>query len=134
MAFAIGNKVECLSEKSTNYRQIGIVTACDSEYVTVEYPNGEIGKGKFKYYKLVTCNPINTVVSKIMNLRETFVRGLMSEPEKTFRKIGITNGDNLLTVEGTELFLNWLFQKNKDAFKTEVADPIVEEQKEDKCK
>ena len=59
----------------------------------------------------------------------------MSEPEKTFRKTGITNTDNMLTSEGTELFLNWLFQQNKAEFKTEVADEILSAQKEEKgCK
>lgn len=130
--FKIGDIVRCLADKSTNYKQLGVVTCVCEETIEVKYDNGELGKGKFKYYELATRNPINKIAGKIMNLRETFVRGLMSEPEKTFRKVGITNGDNLLTSEGTELFLNWLFQKNKTEFKTEVADPIVAEQKEEK--
>lgn len=127
----IGDAVKCICETSTNYKRIGEVVHVSSDYLEVRYDDGELGKGKIKYY-VITCNPINKVVSKIMGIKETFLRGLMSEPQKTFRKAGITNGDNLLTQEGTEVFLNWLFQKNSDAFKTEVADVIVTEQQEEK--
>ncbi len=60
-----------------------------------------------------------------MSIQEKFVLAFKSEPEKTFRKTGITNGDDLLTDEGQKVFLSWLLKKNQDEFKKEVADEIL---------
>lgn len=59
-----------------------------------------------------------SIVSKFKNL-------VRSEPEKTFIKCGIMNESLDLTTEGKELFINFLFEKNKVDFKTEVADKLV---------
>lgn len=67
-----------------------------------------------------------------MNLKEKFLLALKSEPEKSFRRLGITNGDDMLTTEGTELFLNFLFEKNKTEFKKEVVDSIIAEEEKAK--
>jgi hypothetical protein len=72
---------------------------------------------------------INNNEQSTMTLKEKFLLALKSEPEKTFRKAGITNGDDMLTTEGTELFLNFLFEKNKTEFKKEVVDEIINEEK-----
>ena len=64
-----------------------------------------------------------------MSLKEKFALVLTSEPFKSFRKKGITNGDNILTSDGRDIFLSYLLEKNKDAFKTEVVD-LIEEEKE----
>lgn len=63
------------------------------------------------------------------NLKEKFVGLFLTEPEKSFRKAGITDGDGMLTKEGTEVFLAWLLKKNGDVFKTEVVDPLLVEEK-----
>ena len=63
------------------------------------------------------------------SVMEKFKTALLPEPEKTFRKLGITNGDNILTTEGTQLFLNWLFQGNKEKFNEEIVSKLVEEEK-----
>lgn len=62
------------------------------------------------------------------NLTSMFKNLVRSEPEKTFVKCGIMNESLDLTAEGKELFTNFLFEKNKSEFKTEVADKIVAEQ------
>ena len=69
-----------------------------------------------------------------MNLKEKFLVAFLGEPEKSFRKLGITNGDNLLTAEGKELYDNWKFQKDKEAFKTEVVDGLLKEVEAEKTK
>jgi hypothetical protein len=102
-----------------------VTRACENE-VEVEYDNGEIGKGKNKFYKLATCNPINTVVSKIMGVKESFIVGITPEPQKTYRKAGITNGDGLLTEDGAKIYLTYLLGKDA-TFKADVADGIVAE-------
>lgn len=65
--------------------------------------------------------------SIMTTITEKFISAITPEPFKTFRKAGITNGDNILTDEGGRIFLAWLLQKNAGAFKTEVADGLTEE-------
>lgn len=61
-----------------------------------------------------------------MNIKEKFVLALTSEPKKSFRKAGITNGDDLLTEEGQGVFLTWLLHsKYADEFKTAVVDDLL---------
>lgn len=65
-----------------------------------------------------------------MTTLEKFALVFKSEPEKSFRKAGITNGDDLFTDEGQKIFLSWLLKKYGGDFKTEVVDPILAEEKE----
>lgn len=74
-------------------------------------------------FELVT-NSNKTIMS---SLKEKFVSAFLTEPEKTYRKVGITNGDGVITPEGQELFLTWLLKQNP-TFKTEVVDIIAAEQ------
>lgn len=70
-----------------------------------------------------------------MPISEKFKLLFTSEPMKSFRKAGITNGDDMLTSEGRDVFLAWLLAR-KDlgaAFKKEVVDPILAEQKKKDC-
>ena len=66
-----------------------------------------------------------------MNLLEKATLAFKSEPEKSLRKSGITNGDDILTDEGVKIFLSWLLRRNADEFKKEVVDVILKEQKDD---
>lgn len=68
-----------------------------------------------------------TLIGHNMNIKEKFTLALTPEPQKTFRKLGITNGDNILTEEGSKIFQTWLLNKNQDAFKKEVCDPMLVE-------
>jgi len=129
----VGDAVKCISEKSTNYNRIGEVSFVGEDYLELRYDDGELGKGKFKYYQLITRNPINTVVSKIMGVKESFIVGLTPEPQKSYRKAGITNGDGLLTDDGVKVFLTYLLEKTPE-FKTDIVDGILEDLKEEKCK
>jgi hypothetical protein len=54
----------------------------------------------------------------------------LSEPEKSFRKAGITGDDGSLTGEGEKVFLDWLLKINSDKFKAEVVDKIIEDKKD----
>ena len=66
------------------------------------------------------------------NVKEKFLALFIKEPEKTFRKAGITNGDGFLTEEGQSVFLGYLLNKHGVDFKKEVVDEIVKEEKGDK--
>lgn len=68
--------------------------------------------------------------SNMSNLKEKFVQIFLSEPEKSFRKAGITNSDGILTEEGQEVFLTWVLKKYGPEFKTDVVDPLLAEEKE----
>lgn len=65
-----------------------------------------------------------------LNMKEKFIQMFLKEPEKSFRKAGITNGDGLITSEGQTLFLTYLLGKNGDAFKTDVVDGLLAEEKD----
>ena len=90
MAITIGDVVECLYQKSTNYGKRGEVTWVSSEELECRYDNGELGRGKLKFYKLISIDKKNNVVDKIMSLKENFVLAITSEPMRSFRKAGIT--------------------------------------------
>ncbi len=68
------------------------------------------------------------LINNTMSLKETFTTLFLQEPEKSFRKAGVTNGDGFLTEDGQKIFVAWLLQKNGSSFKTEVVDGIIAEQ------
>lgn len=72
---------------------------------------------------------IKQIMSKPL---ETFLLALKSEPDKSLIKSGLMNSDGTLTDEGKKVWDVWMLNKNKEAFKTEVADPILTELKESK--
>jgi hypothetical protein len=80
-----------------------------------------------KNLKLISSNN----QSIIMNIKEKFTLAFKSEPEKSFRKAGITNGDDHLTEEGQAIFLLWLLKKNGTEFKETVVDLLLKEKEED---
>lgn len=85
--------------------------------------------------ELISSAPTHKAVETNMNLKEKLLLAMKPEPEKSFRKLGITNGDDMLTEEGKELYYNWKFQQDKAQFKTEVVDKLLEEMKDEKeCK
>lgn len=83
-----------------------------------------------------SCKNLWTLIkskNKNMNIKEKFILGLTPEPKKSFRKAEITDGDDILTTEGMQVFLTWLLHtKHADEFKSEVVDDILQEQKESK--
>lgn len=62
-----------------------------------------------------------------MSIKESFALAFKNEPEKSFRKAGITNGDDFLTEDGQTIFLSWLLKQNGEAFKKEVVDALLVE-------
>ncbi len=65
-----------------------------------------------------------------MNLKQKFTNLFLTEPEKSYRKAGITNGYGLITEEGQQIFLTWLLKKFPE-FNTEVVSELLKEVKED---
>lgn len=74
----------------------------------------------------------DNIKTRNMNIKEKFALALTKEPMKSFRKVGITNGDNLLTDDGMKIFLSWLLDsKYAEEFKKEVVDDMLKDAKED---
>ena len=46
--------------------------------------------------------------------------------DRSFMKVGILNDKKELTTEGRESFIDWLFNTNKEQFKKEVVDKLLE--------
>lgn len=67
-----------------------------------------------------------------MDLLNSFKNLFLTEPDKTFRKLHIIHDSGLLTEEGKDLFLNFMFRQHKDEFYKQVAEPLLQERKEDK--
>jgi len=85
-----------------------------------------------KDYAEVIDEKVDNNINKPMNLKEKFVLAITPEPQKSFRKAGITDGDDILTEEGTKIFLTWLLHhKFAEEFKKDVVEGILKE-KEDK--
>lgn len=121
MKYKIGDKIQNIDFYSDRYLQFAIVYST-YPMVKVRYDNGYSGESDEpeKYYKLIETT---------MDLKEKFLLAFKAEPEKTFRKAGITNGDDFLTEDGQKIFLSWLLKKNGDDFKKEVVDNLLAEEK-----
>ena len=85
-----------------------------------------------KHHLYLVKNIKNVTKNPMKNITENFVLLLTKEPQKSFRKAGITDGDDLLTEEGTQVFLSWLLHsKYAEDFKTDVVNTLLEEKKKD---
>lgn len=123
--FKVGDRVKVLdfrgSQESPNWvssmdRYVGteqVIEGIDTEGVDFQTYSWN-----FKWLELITNNQSNM---SIINKIKLFKKG---EPEKSNIKAGLRTVDDEFTSEGKEAFLEFLYQANKAAFKTEVADPI----------
>ena len=134
--FKIGDKVKVLGNRygGHNLGSIGfIVDFCTRD--NVQCYCIKVDRVKETYYnwegelELITSTEDK---KNNMNLKEKFVQVFLKEPEKSFRKAEVTNGDGVLTSDGQAVFLTWLLQKNGNEFKAEVVDAILEEEKDNK--
>ena len=74
--------------------------------------------------------PNKTLMSTLIEKAKSLVRG---EPEKSLVAKGITDANDSLTAEGTELFLDYLYRKEKTNFVADVAvAALLAEKEEDK--
>ncbi len=130
-----GDKLLCIDEGSGVFEGKEYM-ALDNQYVSgnnndvfIRVQELEGNRNSFTCYasRLQLINSISNPTN--MNLQEKFVEATLGEPEKSFRKVGVTDSRGLLTVEGSAIFANWLFGQHQDVFKKEVVDPILKEEK-----
>jgi hypothetical protein len=72
------------------------------------------------YYKKDNKKTMSNIKLIYRNLTRT-------EPEKTFVKAGIMDEELNLTEDGEEMFIAYMFEQNKEAFKKDVADKVLAE-------
>ncbi len=121
--FKVGDKIRFIGNCNS---------AVDGKIYIVEIDKEGLGVGDSKsnlchclgQWEFISNNQNN------MSIKEKFITAFLKEPEKSFRKAGITNGDGFLTEDGQNVFLSYLLQKNGDAFKTEVVDGLLAEEKD----
>ena len=70
---------------------------------------------------------LELITNTMTNIKESFALAFKAEPEKSFRKAGITNGDDFLTTDGQHIFLSWLLKKHGEEFKKDVVDGLLED-------
>lgn len=136
--FKTGDKVKRISREKYNYGvSIGEIVTIKRLY-DINYKSSSYIGPLYEYIlesgqenHAFACELKLITNEKSMNLKEKFITAFLSEPEKSFRKAGITNGDGILTDEGQEVFLTWLLKQQGGTFKTEVVDPLLAE--EEKC-
>lgn len=125
MEFQVGDFVEVFSIAAGSARPIGyrgIITKIIFGIAYLDNGNGAYIEG----IRLVNNN------KNMSSIKEKFTLAFKKEPEKTFRKAGITNGDDFLTEEGQSIFLAYLLKKFGEDFKKEVVDDLVGEVDEPK--
>lgn len=68
-----------------------------------------------------------------MNILQKFALAMTKEPLKSYRKVDIMNGDNIVTEEGARIYLSFLLSGGKpENFKKEIVDPMLKEQEKEK--
>src|ERR1035437_10165143 len=118
--FEIGDKVKNVYVSSKNYGRVGEVVDIDedNETISVEYESGFVGEGKYSSYKQVCTSgrgiyPSNNNNRNVKSIMTRLADLFRTEPEKTYRKLGIKDSEGNLTSEGKELLLNKLFDANE---------------------
>ena len=139
----VGDRVKILSgsrsgSRSSGYKDGDIVDVLcvQGDYIFIS-TNGDGARcncGKHNWviesyqYTLVEESIISN--KKELNMKEKFITMFLSEPEKSFKKAGITNGDGMLTSDGQSIFLSYLLKEKGNDFKTAVVDELLKEVKE----
>ena len=133
--FNKGDRVRVKSTTSNDYFDINIIPigSCgiiidwvvDNQY-HIRFDNGI----EYSYVPESSLEQIGSPKTKIMNIKEKFVLVITPEPKKSFRKANITDGDDILTEDGTKVFLTWLLHnKYSEEFKKDVVDEILKDEK-----
>lgn len=52
----------------------------------------------------------------IQNLKQAFASVFKGEPQKSFKKAGVTDASDVLTEDGKSVFLSWLLKKHGEEF------------------
>ena len=103
------------------------------ENINIRTKDGTGGMIDYHSCKRVRDEDDNNFNINNMMLTEKFLASLKREPEKSFRKTGITDGDDIPTDEGMKLICTILLQENEAVRKaiTKIAKDILDDEKDD---
>jgi len=121
MKFKIGDEVEVVWDDKGSFKYIGKTGKISNIY------DNDFYCYQLDCFSCAFCE--KELKLKTMNIKEQFTLSIIPEPQKSFRKVGITNGDNILTDEGLKVFSSWLLNKHAEEFKKDVVDDMVNEKK-----
>lgn len=133
--FNVGDKVKRIRGGSNSGLDIGDIGTVESHngpnatYVLSSL--GRRGSHDNVNLQLVESFSIKNNNKNMVNIKDSFTLAFKAEPEKSFRKVGVTNGDDFLTEDGQKIFLSWLLKKNGADFKTEVVDGLLADMEKD---
>lgn len=128
MKFKIGDRVRVV--RGPVEESVGSCCGVYSKREGVITSTGGLDYGHIQIDNSVCYQPEQLeLITTTMDIKEKFQLAFKSEPEKSFRKAGVTNGDDYLTDDGQKIFLSWLLKKHGAEFKTEVVDSLLEEEK-----
>lgn len=68
----------------------------------------------------------------IKNIKDWIKASRRKEPEKSFVEAGILNDNDQLTDTGKEMLMEFVLEQNKEKFNTDVVQPFLKAQKEEK--
>lgn len=109
---------------------IGFITKIEHEYFYINdcwHPWSMTGQLE------IIEEVINQNQNKFMDLKQKFASLFLKEPQKSFRKVSVTDGQDLLTQDGATIFLSWLLHsKHAEEFKKDVVDAMIAEQEASK--
>lgn len=129
MKFKKGDKVKCIWNCNGTKRYVG------NTYIVKSHAN-DTNEGHCVYLEggpNMREDELELIKTKpSMNLQERVRLAFKGEPDKSFAKAGITDMNDDLTPDGTQVFLSWLLRKNGNPFKKEVVDLLKKTKKEDK--
>lgn len=131
----VGMRVRCDGGGSAKF-YTGIIRYIDLNDIGIERDDGVHGAGKNRVWSVSLHEPNVTlgILEETLTKSTTFMSSLVQkfadlfikEPQKSFRKSGVTDTNDQLTSDGKELLMNWLLAKHKDEFLKDVITPILE--------
>lgn len=133
--FEIGDIVKNNYSTSKRYGMKGEVVDIDeiNETIVVEYADGYEGGGKYSsFINLSNGDSTATPKTKGMTILSRIADAFRSEPEKTYRALGIKDSSGNLTSEGKDLLLNALFDANEETLIRPKAIALLEAEKKNK--
>lgn len=136
MEFKIGDKVRLINNQNVSSFSVGIIGVIESEERYENYRAYYSVNFGYNANQLIWANCLELIDKiNLMNLKEKFVLAITPEPKKSYRKVGITDGDDVPTDEGVRIIIGYLLHnpdKTIKDFKTDVVDPILKEKEEEK--
>jgi len=140
--FKVGERVRVIKETHgwglVKPGEIGTVRRIDGRTYFVAFKENSGWQGYGECFEPETNQLITKSKLMTKSLIGKFINRNLKDPQKTLRKLNITDDQDILTQEGRELYINFLMQKEDstapDSFFMTVAQPMLVESEADNKK